>query len=484
MRIPVTRLPMVAALALALVVPAMDAAPSARAQVGGGATGTVIADMVTVQGLVVDDTARAGQYDYLIDVTASSALGDYRPAGQAEQTYIAVDATTNQVIDSGTTDANGVAVLDGEIGAPFYVYEAGDQNNPFGTTNLTYPADQTDATVFITGLRYVAGSAPEPTVTPTVVPSETAEPPSGTASGTVVANQITIQGIVFADPSRAGQVSYSRDATQANALGNYRLAREGEQTYTVYDLATNGVIDQGSTGPDGTLTLDGETGASFYVVESDDTGTIPGTDSLFVPSDAPDPSVLLYGIVYVSALDTAPTVTPTVVPTATPAAPVSDEPTAVPTDQPTDVPTASATVVPTDAPTIEPTGTPAPPASDTPTAGPPVAGTAGDDGTGSSGDGMVIAPTSTVSGARTTERPAAPVQTDRSGISTLPNTGTGTVPAASARGAVLPLIAMLMAVAVALAAVFGARRLGRRSVPAGVPAASRDAGERVPRRRS
>lgn len=492
MRIPITRLPMVAALALALVVPALAAAPPARAQVGGDrATGTVIAAMVTVQGLVVDNTARAGQYDYLIDVTASSAVGDYRPAGAAEQTYIAVDASTNQVIDSGTTDANGVAVLDGEIGAPFYVYEAGDQNNPFGTTNLTYPADQTDATVFITGLQYVAGSAPEPTVTPTVVPSETVEPPpSGAASGTVVANQISIQGIVFADPSRAGQVSYSRDATQANALGNYRLAREGEQTYTVYDLATNGVIDQGSTRPDGTVTLAGETGASFYVVESDDTGTIPGTDSLFVPSDAPDPTVLLYGIVYVSALDTTPTAEPTdtptdeptVVPTDTPTAPVSDEPTAVPTDQPTDAPTASATDVPTDAPTIEPTDTPAPPASDTPTAVPPVAGTSGDGGTGRSGDGMAIAPTSTVSRATATERPAAPVQTDRSGVSTLPNTGTGTVSTGLATGAVLPLIALLMALALALVAAVGARRLGRQSMPAAVPAASRDAGERLSRR--
>ena len=489
MRFPGTRLSMIGAvLALALVIPALTAAPAARAQVGGGATGTVIPNMVTVQGLVVDDTARAGQYDYLIDVTASSAVGDYRPAAEAEQTYIAVDATTNQVIDSGTTDANGVAVLNGEIGAPFYVYEAGDQNNPFGTTNLTYPADQTDATVFITGLQYVAGSAPEPAVTPTVAPSDSAAPlPTGVASGTVVANQITIQGIVFADPSRAGQVGYSRDATQASALGNYRLAREGEQTYTVYDLNTNGVIDQGSTGPDGTVALDGETGASFYVVESDDAGAIPGTDTLFVPSDAPDPSVMLYGIVYVSAIDAAPTTEPTVaptdvptdVPTETPVAPVVDTPTTAPTEVPTAVgtgiPTGEPTIAATDVATDVPTDTPTVPASDTPTAAPPVAGTTDDDGTGRSGDGMAITPDSAASGAAsevTTARPAAPIQTDRTGVSTLPNTGTGGAQTAPRNVAVVPVSATLMALAVMLVVVLGARRFGRR-VPDGIPVSGR-----------
>ena len=67
--------PIRAALALAVALTllvGLTSAPAARAQ----ASGTLVPGMVTIQGIVAQDTDRAGTYDYLIDVTASFDVGD------------------------------------------------------------------------------------------------------------------------------------------------------------------------------------------------------------------------------------------------------------------------------------------------------------------------------------------------------------------------------------------------------------------------
>ena len=288
---------------------AQDEAP------GPNVAGTVVQDMLTIQGIVAQDNDRVGSYEYLVDITASADVADgYRLAGAGEQTYIAVDSTTFEDIDVASTDASGVAVLDGEVGSSFYVYEVDDVDAggiPLGTDDLFLPANDPNPAITLTGIYYVAGPAvePEPSVAPPVEPS--AEPlPPGTATGTILPNAISVQGVVVEDADRAGETDYLLNVTTAAEVGGFRSAREGEQTYQVVDLASGTVIDQASTDANGQAVLDGEVDAAYYVVEISDRAEIPGTDSLFYAAGDPNAFIALTAVVYVSQLEPDPSPSP------------------------------------------------------------------------------------------------------------------------------------------------------------------------------
>jgi len=315
----------VAVLVLTVLAGAGGGSTAAQDQEAGTAAGTVIPDMITIQGIVAQDNDRAGSYEYLVDITASADVADgYRLAGAGEQTYIAVDSTTFEDIDVATTDASGIAVLDGEVGASFYVYEVNDVDGggiPLGTDDLFLPANDPNPAITLTGIVYVTGPAvePEPSVPPTVEPS--AEPSTpGTATGTILPDAISVKGIVVEDAVRAGETDYLINVTTAAEVGDFRSARAGEQTYQVVDLDTNTVIDQASTDANGQAVLDGEVDAAYYVVEINDTGAIPGTDSLRYAAGDPNAFIALTAVVYVSRLEPIP------IPSPSPDLPVSPSP--------------------------------------------------------------------------------------------------------------------------------------------------------------
>ena len=309
---------LVAVAVLVLTVLAGAGAGPTRAQdepPGPNVAGTVVQDMLTIQGIVAQDNDRAGSYEYLVDITASADVADgYRLAGAGEQTYIAVDSTTFKDIDAATTDASGVAILDGEVGASFYVYEVDDVDAggiPLGTDDLFLPFDDPNPAITLTGIYYVAGPAvePEPTVAPPAGPS--AEPvPPGTATGTILPDAISVQGVVVEDADRAGETDYLLNVTTTAEVGDFRSARAGEQTYQVVDLASSTVIDQASTDANGQAVLDGEVDAAYYVVKIGDTGAIPGTDSLFYAAGDPNAFIALTAVVYVAQLEPDPSPSP------------------------------------------------------------------------------------------------------------------------------------------------------------------------------
>ena len=305
-------------LAFAVLSLAAPAGAAPAAQNDQAPTGTVLPGMVTIQGVYVQDDARAGTFDYFVDITATADTGDYRiPDPVADpQTYLVIDATNGALIDIGSTGAGGVVVLDGQLDAPFFVAEFRDEVQPFGSDNIVVSSAQANQTVSVTGVVYevVAGvpASAEPSIAPpTPDPSDTtpASPlPSGTASGTVLPDAVTIQGIVFEDPDRAGEIDYLINVTATQDVGEYRLAREGEQTYLVVDFTTGQVIDSGSTDANGMVVLDAETDAAYYIVEQGDTATIPGTATLVYATGDPNAFISVVGIVYVDDLDPGDTV--------------------------------------------------------------------------------------------------------------------------------------------------------------------------------
>ncbi len=406
---------------------------------GPNVAGTVVPGMVTIQGIVAQDDGRAGSYEYLVDITASADVADgYRIAGAGEQTYIAVDSTTFEDIDVASTDANGIAVLDGEVGASFYVYEVNDVDGvgiPLGTEDLFLPNDDPNPAISLTGIFYVAGPGPsvEPSVEPSIVPSvaPSTEPlPSGTATGTILPGAISIQGLVVEDAGRAGETDYLINVTTAAATGDYRAAFAGEQTYQVVDLTTNQVIDSGSTDANGQVVLDGEVDAAYYVVEVNDTGTIPGTDSLFYAAGDPNAFIALTAIVYVSQVVPSPSpMAPSPSPVASPSA------SAVASASPAASLVASADPLPSDPPATDPGQL----ASVTP-------------GAAVAGDG-IAGPSAAAS------RPAAPVISDRADVGALPNTGIGS----GGPSAPSPLLVSLLVIA-ALSVAGTALALRRRVV--------------------
>lgn len=414
----------------------------AQDAVAGTAAGTVIPDMITIQGIVAQDNDRAGSYEYLVDITASAEVADgYRLADEGEQTYIAVDSRTFRNIDVASTGANGIAILDGQVGASFYVYEIDDVDAagiPIGTDDIFLPANDPNPAITLTGVFYVAGPAvePEPSVVPTVEPS--AEPlPPGTATGTILPDAISVQGIVVEDPDRAGETDYLLNVTTAAEVGDYRSARAGEQTYQVVDLASSTVIDRASTDANGQVVLDGEVDAAYYVVETSDTGAIPGTDSLFYATGDPNAFIALTTVVYVSRLEPVPSPSPSPVLPDSSASPIASEsPVASPSDIASPSPVASASA---DSDRTDPAD-PSQSASNTDQPG----GSVSVQPSAVMGDG--IAGPSVAS-----SRAAAPVISARDDIDTLPDTGAGPEAASTS---LAPLAALLAIAALALALRF------------------------------
>ncbi len=437
--------PIRAALALAVALTlllGLTSAPAARAQ----ASGTLVPGMVTIQGIVAQDTDRAGTYDYLIDVTASFDVADaYRAAGPGEQAYVVVDSATGNMIDAGETDASGQVVLDGQVGAEFYVYEINDPGSPIGTDDLFVPADSPSPAVSVTGIFYIQG-APEsvaPSSAPAIEPS--ADPlPSGAATGTILPDAITVQGLVVEDPDRAGETDYLIDITAAAEAGDFRAARAGEQTYEVVDLASNQVLDRGTTDSNGQVVLDGQVDASFYVVEVGDTGPIPGSDSLFYPAGDPNAFVILTGVVYVGQIDPAVSPSPSPVVDVSPSAAPSGDPVASPSDA------------------VVPSASPDPSGGAVPSSAGSAEGAAPDetDGMGDTASAVAVTPSErdgTAGPSATGSRDAAPLTSERDDISVLPNTGAGPgTPGPSLAGVAALLVALLAIAAAGVA-------LGRRA---------------------
>ncbi|HEV2529728.1 MAG TPA: hypothetical protein VGT61_14865 [Thermomicrobiales bacterium] len=348
-------------LAVALLALPAPAGAAPAAQTNQAPTGTVLPGMVTIQGVYVQDDARAGSFDYFVDITATADTGDYRiPDPVADpQTYLVIDSTNGALIDIGSTGAGGIVVLDGQLDAPFFIAEFRDEVQPFGSDDILVSSAQQYQTVSVTGVVYEPVTGPPASVAPSVappsaVPSETvpASPlPSGTATGTILPGAVTIQGLVFEDPARAGEIDYLINVTAAQDVGDYRTAREGEQTYAVVDLTTEQVIDSGSTDANGIVVLDAQTDASYYIVELSDTAEIPGTASLIYPAGDPNAYISVVGIVYVTDLDpVAPSVEPSTAPSVVPSVEPSVPPSADPSVAPSLVPSVVPSVVPSDAP--------------------------------------------------------------------------------------------------------------------------------------
>ncbi len=442
------------------------------AQIAGpNVAGTIVPGMITIQGIVAQDNDRAGSYEYLIDITASADVADgYRIAGAGEQTYIAVDSTTFEDIDVASTDANGIAVLDGEVGASFYIYEINDVDGggiPIGTDDLFVPADDPNPAISLTGIFYVAG--PEPSVDPSIVPSvepsvaPSTEPlPSGTVTGTILPDAISIQGIVVEDPVRAGETDYLINVTSTAEVGDFRAAFAGEQTYQVVDLKTNQVIDTGSTDANGQVVLDGEVDAAYYVVEVNDTGAIPGTDSLFYAAGDPNAFIALTGIIYVAQVVPSPSpvvsALPSPVASASPSPVASASPSLVasvsPAASPSDVTSPSASNVASasaDASLAPSLAASTAPSSADPSPTDPAASASGQ--AVSSAPGAVVAGDGIAGPSAASSRPAAPVISDRDDIGTLPNTGAGIGSDSSSIALLVSLLAVasLMIVGTAIA---------------------------------
>lgn len=409
----------------------------------GEPAGTLVPGMITVQGIVaLDDSRDAGSFDYLIDVTASAAVAEgYRLAGAGEQAFIAVDSATNRTIGAGSTDADGIAVLTGEVGARFYIQEIDDPNVPFGTNDIFLPFDDPNPAVAVTAIEYVNGgpASVAPSVEPTVEPSS--EPlPSGAVTGTILPGAITVQGLVVEDPDRVGQTDYLLNVTAAARVGDFRPAREGEQTYQVVDLTSNQVIDSGTTDANGEVILDGEVDAAYYVVEIGDTGAVPGTDSLFYPAGDPNAYISLTAVRYVAVLDPAPeSPSPSPATSTSPSPAVSDSPSA-PAGLGSPSPVASNPASSIDPSPSGAAGEP-PMVSDTGTVS-PIPATSDAFGTGDSVD-VVAAGDGMAGPSAATSRPAAPVISERANIGTLPNTGSGSgQDPSSMTGLALLLVAM------------------------------------------
>ena len=248
----------------------------------------------------------------------------------------------------------------------------------------------------------------------------------------MLSDAVTVQGLVVADPERAGHTDYLLDVTAAAEAGDFRPARAGEQTYQVVDLASDQVIDSGSTDANGVVVLDGEVDGAYYVVETSDTGAIPGTDSLLYPAGDPNAYIALTVVVYVASLapeppgpspsdagpaSPSPAESASLVPSGSPAASASasSDGTASPISSASDAPSPSPTDSPGDGSSPSPVTSGSPVASALPSGGDAVPS----EGTVASGDG--VAPTGPVA-----SRPAAPVVLPRDGIGTLPDTGSGT----------------------------------------------------------
>lgn len=447
-----------AALALAVALTLILGSTTTLVAAQGEPTGTILPGMITIQGIVAEDTERAGSYDYLIDVTASFDVADaYRVADAGEQAYVVVDSATGNTIDADETDANGLAVLDGQVGAEFYVYEIDDLGNPLGTDDLFVPADSANPAISITSIFYVQGT-PEsvaPSVDPTVEPS-TDPLSSGAATGTILPNAISVQGLVVEDPVRAGETDYLLNITAAAEAGDFRAAAEGEQTYEVVDLVSNQVLDSGTTDANGQVVLDGQVDASYYVVEVGDTGSIPGSDSLFYPAGDPNAFVVLTGVVYVGQLD------PVASPSPSPS--IIDSPSPEPSLDPVSSP--SGATVPSDIPGTSDDETPSAPG---PASALPSGSAANPDddadGTGSDDDmvpGDDTTPDSGADGDRTAgpsaagSRDAAPVISERDDISVLPNTGAGPGTPGPSSAGLATLFVALLGISVA-GIVFGRR---------------------------
>lgn len=144
---------------------------------------------MTITAFVEQNDALAGETDYLDENTVSTdAAGDRRPAAAGELTFVVVDSATNTPLDQGSTDSDGIVVLDAELDVPFFVYEVSEPDDGvYGSPDITLTGDET---VDLQVTRYVAvqqeSAAPSATASGSATASSSPlATPSGTASLTL-----------------------------------------------------------------------------------------------------------------------------------------------------------------------------------------------------------------------------------------------------------------------------------------------------------
>ena len=112
---------------------------SASASASPSFEGDVVEDAVVITGAIQEDPERDGEYDYFYNFVAADETNDIRLAGEGEQEYFVAffDENNDLVnVDSGFTDANGMVTLNAPADEDYFIYEADDFNDPFGSQTL------------------------------------------------------------------------------------------------------------------------------------------------------------------------------------------------------------------------------------------------------------------------------------------------------------------------------------------------------------
>ena len=109
------------------------------------AVGSPALDAVVLEAFIEQDDAQAGETVYTDEATVgTTAAGDRRPATEGELTCVVVDSATNTVLDQGSTDADGIVVLDAETGALFFIYKVAEPDGTFyGSPDFLLIGDET-----------------------------------------------------------------------------------------------------------------------------------------------------------------------------------------------------------------------------------------------------------------------------------------------------------------------------------------------------
>ena len=118
--------------------------PTESASPSASDDAAVITDGVIITGQFQEDPQRAGEFAYLYNFVSIDAVNDIRLAVAGEQTYVVAyidddgDPATDDVVvvDSGSTDANGMVTLDAPAGEDYFIYEEDDFNVPFGSETI------------------------------------------------------------------------------------------------------------------------------------------------------------------------------------------------------------------------------------------------------------------------------------------------------------------------------------------------------------
>lgn len=158
-----------------LASPSASVGPSAPA-------GTGVADVITVQAYLVVDDARAGTVEYSGDVVSAEAIDTPLTTPAPGYGFASIDSTTGISLEQAVTDASGVVVLDGEVGAPLYVMA---QDDPNGSRDYTLTEGET---LLVRAVIYVHSSTPSPA--PSTAPSAQGPAPSVTGGDGMTAPSV------------------------------------------------------------------------------------------------------------------------------------------------------------------------------------------------------------------------------------------------------------------------------------------------------